>query len=92
MLIILIRSCLQGRELKPFNCAQVQDYSHLKKTCTYIFCSYVHSMNRTCANLLNDRNITFRMVFVQHLINEAPGLRGGSLWFWESGRVCFFVL
>ncbi len=26
MLMTLIRSRLQGRELKPFNCAQVQDH------------------------------------------------------------------
>ncbi len=40
------------------------------------FCSYVHSMNRTYAYLRNDRKIKFRMVSVQHFINEAPGSRG----------------
>ncbi len=40
----------------------------------HVFCSYVHSMNRTYAYLRNDRKIKFRMVSVQHFINEAPGV------------------
>ncbi len=57
MLMTLIRSRLQGREMKPFICAQVQDNL------------YVHFMNHTY--LRNDRKINFRMVFAQHFINEA---------------------
>ncbi len=30
MLMTLIRSCLQGRDLKPLNCAQVQDNLRFK--------------------------------------------------------------
>ncbi len=46
--------------------------SHLKETRTCVFCSYVHSMNRMNAYLRNCLKIKFRIVSVQHLINEAP--------------------
>ncbi len=77
MLMTLIRSRLQGRELKPFNC--VQDHlrfiiSHLKEMRTLVFCSYVHSMNQMYAYSRYDRKIKFRMVSAQHFINEAPAL------------------
>ncbi len=70
MLMTLIMSCLQGRELKPFSCAQVQD--HLR----FIdFTSerdmYVHCMNHMYAYFRDDRKIKFRMVSAQHFINEA---------------------
>ncbi len=77
MLMILIRSRLQGRELKPVNSAQVQDHLRfidLKETRTSDFCSYVHSMKRTYAYLGNDRKIKFRMVSAQHFIKEAQGV------------------
>ncbi len=77
MLMILIRSRLQGRELKPVNCVQVQDHLRFidftSERETRDFCSYVHSMNRTYAYLRNDRKIKFRMDSAQHFINEAPG-------------------
>ncbi len=77
MLMTLIRSRLQGRELKPFSCTHVQD--HLRFIDFTFerardFCLYVHSMNRTYAYLRNDRKIKFRIVSAQHFINEAPGL------------------
>ncbi len=40
---------------------------------THISFSYVHSMNHMYAYLIDDRKIKFRMVSVQHFINEAPG-------------------
>ncbi len=39
----------------------------------YVFCTYVHFMNHTYAYLRDDHKINFRMVSVQHFINEAPG-------------------
>ncbi len=83
MLMTLIRSRLQGRELKPFNCVQVQDNlrfidSHLKETRTSVFCSYVHSMNHMYAYSRYNRKIKFRLVSAQHFINEAPGVRAGD--------------
>ncbi len=72
MLMTLIRSRLQGRELKPFSCAQVQDHLRfIDFTSERDFCLYVHSMNRTYAYLRNDRKIKFRIVSAQHFINEA---------------------
>ncbi len=63
------------------------------------FCSYVHSMNRTYANLRNDRKIKFRMVSVQHFINEARDcdmsieVDGDSDRFWvyfsQKAIICF---
>ncbi len=79
--MILIRSRLQGRELKPFNCAQVQDHLRFivftsERDAYARFCSYVHSMNQTYAYSRYDRKIKFRMVSAQHFINEAPGIDG----------------
>ncbi len=67
----LIRSRLQGRELKPFICVQVH-VQHMKEMHTCVFCMCLHSMNHTYAYSRDDRKIKFRMVSAQHFINEAP--------------------
>ncbi len=84
MLMILIRSRLQGRELKPVNCAQVQDHlrfidlsSERYAYARFLFVRKFY-MNRTYAYLRNDRKIKFRMVSAQHFINEAPASQAGS--------------
>ncbi len=75
MLMILIRSRLQGRELKPFICTQVQDHlqfidfkSNRDASVRYL---YVRSFFYTYTYSRNDHKINFRMVSVQHFINEA---------------------
>ncbi len=71
MLMILIRSSLQGRELKEeLNCAQVQD--HLR------FIDFTSERDAYA------RKIKFRMVSAQHFINESPHLC--SIWFFEQNK------
>ncbi len=68
MFMTLIRSRLQGRELKPFICARsfaIRRFFHLR---------FMNSMNHTSAYSRDDRKITFRMVSAQHVINETPGV------------------
>ncbi len=77
MLMTLIRSRLQSRELKPCSCVQAQDHlrfiDFISEREMYVrFCAYVHFMNQTYAYLRDDRKIKFRMVSSQHFINEAP--------------------
>ncbi len=66
MLMTLIRSRLQGRELKPFSCIsndQVQD--HLR---------FIDFTSERDAYLRDDRKIKFRMVSAQHFVNEPTNL------------------
>ncbi len=70
MLMRLIRSRLQGRELKPFSCVQVQDHLQFIDFKS-VRDAYVRFMNHTYTYLRDDRKIGFRMVFAQHFINEA---------------------
>ncbi len=81
MLMTLIRSRLQAESCNhsiacKFKIICDSYISHLKETRSCDFCSYVHSMNRTYAYLRNDRKIKFRMVSVQHFINEARSVCG----------------
>ncbi len=93
MLMTLIRGRLQGREMKPFSCTQVQDHLRFidftseREVYVHFLCVYIHSMNHTYAYLRDDHKITFRMVSAQHFINEAPHVLtiigqvvGGSPW------------
>ncbi len=85
MLMILITSRLQGRELKPVNCMQVQDHwrfidftSERDVYARFLFVRSFYESNiihhSIYAYLRNDRKIKFRMASAQHFINEAPGL------------------
>ncbi len=73
MLIMLIMSCLQGSELKPFSCANhLRFIDFTSERCVRAFS--VHSMNHKHAYLRDERKIIFRMVSMQHFINEAPSV------------------
>ncbi len=74
MLITLIMSNLQGRVLKPFSCAQVQDnlqFIDFDRGVRVFFYAYFHSMNHMCTYLRDYHKIKFRMGSAQHFINEA---------------------
>ncbi len=47
----------------------------------HVFSSYVHSINNTYAYSRYDRTIKFRIVSVQHFINEAP-----DVWVTSNGQ------
>ncbi len=82
MLMTLIRSRLQGRELKPFSCAQAQDHlqfidftSERDAYARFLIVLSFYESNVGYAYPRYDRTIKFRMVSAQHFINEAPGVR-----------------
>ncbi len=62
MLMTLIRSHLQGREILSF----ANQISHLKERCTCVFCAYVHCINHTNAYLRDERKLKFSIVSAQH--------------------------
>ncbi len=78
LLMTLIMSRLQGRELKPFSCKQVQDHLRFidftSERQAYLCFLFVSSFYESHVRILrDDRKIKFRMVSAQHFINEAPG-------------------
>ncbi len=74
-LMALIRSRLQGRELKQFSCTQVQDHLRFidftSESEVYVRFLCVRSFYHMYAYLRDDRKIKFRMVSAQYFINEA---------------------
>ncbi len=73
MLMTLIRSRLQARELKPFSCAQVQDnlrfIDFTSERDVYMRFLYVHSFYESHIRTFK---IKFKMVSAQHLKKSSP--------------------
>ncbi len=78
-LMTLIGSRLQGIELKPFICIQVQDHLRFidftSERDFYVHFPHVRSFYESQYTYLrDDRKIKFRMVSVQHFIKKGPWL------------------